>query len=276
MDVSKRDVRRIVQETLSFLTKECYLDLIDLSKVPEKELRRQYVDYRLFSNTWSIGSIFSSIAEGYTQSNAEKTEDADTVIESLLLKYGFSKKWQITKRILANNIPVIMAVADIEENFAMVDADMDKAGYFMGFQKIVNIKDMQWRILQYEPMYEFDQTNILRYYPLAYHWTPVYHLENIKKNGFVPKTENRAYNYPPRVYFLNGAAPRPEIMALGQNLCKANIDGRNDGKYALIYVSTDKIPKEFKFYYDPNMRNAMYTTDIISSDVIDKIEKYQF
>lgn len=276
MDVSKRDVRRIVQESLSFLTKECYLDLIDLTKVSEKELRRQYIDYRFFSNTWSIGSIFSSIAEGYTQSNAEKTEDADTVIESLLLKYGFNKKWQITKRISANNIPVIMAVADIEENFAMVDADMDKAGYFMGFQKIVNIKGMQWRILQYEPMYEFDQTVILRYYPIAYHWTPVYNLDNIKKNGFIPKTENRAYNYPPRIYFLNGAAPRPEIMALGQNLCKTNTDRRNDRKYALIYVSTAKIPKECKFYSDPNMRNAMYTTDIITPEVIDKIEKYRF
>lgn len=276
MDVFKRDIRRIVQESLSFLTKECYLDLIDLTKVPEKELRKQYVDYRLFSNTWSIGSIFSTIAEEYAQSTAEKTEDADTVIESLLLKYGFNKKWQITKRISANNIPVIMAVANIEENFALVDADMDKAGYFMGFQKIVNIKDMQWRILQYEPMYEFDQTNILRYYPIAYHWTPVYNLDSIKKNGFVPKTANCAYNYPPRIYFLNGAAPRPDIMALGLKLCKTNTDRQNDGKYALIYVSTDKIPKECKFYYDPNMRNAMYTTDIISSDVINKIEKYQF
>ena len=111
---------------------------------------------------------------------------------------------------------------------------------------------------------------------IAYHWTPLYNLQNIIDNGFVPKTENKSFDYPPRIYFLNGAAPNDEIMKLGENLCIVNKDVENDGSYVLIKIDTEKIPEGVKFYFDPNMPNAMYTTDSIPSDVIVETKRYRF
>ena len=250
--------------------------MIDLSKVPEKELRGHYVDYRFFARKTSFCNMFVPVAEGYAVSSSDKTEDPDSVISALIDKYGFSKKWQVSKVLRSNNISVLTVVADIEENLQMVSDDMDKAGYFVGFRKVVNIKGMQWQIVQFEPMFEFDQTESLKKYSIAYHWTPLYNLQNIIDNGFVPKTENKSFDYPPRIYFLNGAAPNDEIMKLGENLCIVNKDVENDGSYVLIKIDTEKIPEGVKFYFDPNMPNAMYTTDSIPSDVIVETKRYRF
>lgn len=275
----KNKTIRIIYKTLLetfHIGKENYLDMIDLSKVPEKELRGHYVDYRFFARKTSFCNMFVPVAEGYAVSSSDKTEDPDSVISALIDKYGFSKKWQVSKVLRSNNISVLTVVADIEENLQMVSDDMDKASYFVGFRKVVNIKGMQWQIVQFEPMFEFDQTESLKKYSIAYHWTPLYNLQNIIDNGFVPKTENKSFDYPPRIYFLNGAAPNDEIMKLGENLCIVNKDVENDGSYVLIKIDTEKIPEGVKFYFDPNMPNAMYTTDSIPSDVIVETKRYRF
>ena len=44
----------------------------------------------------------------------------------------------------------------------------------------------------------------------------------------------------------------------------------------LIKIDTEKIPEGVKFYFDPNMPNAMYTTDSIPSDVIVETKRYRF
>lgn len=43
-----------------------------------------------------------------------------------------------------------------------------------------------------------------------------------------------------------------------------------------IKIDTEKIPEGVKFYFDPNMPNAMYTTDSIPSDVIVETKRYRF
>ena len=160
----KNKTIRIIYKTLLetfHIGKENYLDMIDLSKVPEKELRDHYVDYRFFARKTSFCNMFVPVAEGYAVSSSDKTEDPDSVVSALIDKYGFSKKWQVSKVLRSNNISVLTVVADIEENLQMVSDDMDKAGYFVGFRKVVNIKGMQWQIVQFEPMFEFDQTVVV-------------------------------------------------------------------------------------------------------------------
>lgn len=278
MEIKNKAIRTIYKTLMEVLHpgRTNYLDMIDLSKVPEKELRDHYVDYRFFARKSSFCNMFVPVAEGYASSSSDKTEDPDSVISSLIDKYGFSKKWQVTKVMRANDISVLTVVADIEENLQMVNDDMDKAGYFLGFRKTLNIKGMQWQIVQFEPMFEFDQTESLKKYNIAYHWTPQYNLQSILDDGFIPKTINKGFNYPPRIYFLNGAAPNDEIMKLGENLCIVNKNLENDGNYVLIKINTEKIPENVKFYFDPSMPNAMYTIDPIPANVITDITEYNF
>lgn len=102
----------------------------------------------------------------------------------------------------------------------------------------------------------------------------MYNLENIKKNGFELKSENKAFDTPNRIYVMSGEMPSIMMMAIGYGLCRKNTDHRNDGNYVLIKMSTVKIPKECQFYGDSNMEGAYYTDKTVPADVIVSFEKH--
>lgn len=251
-----------------------HLHLIDLSKVPEEELRKHYVDYGIWHLKDGFGSPFIRIAEDI-QGN-RFTWDADYVVQSLTTKYILNGDWQITKVTGSNKVPIIIAIADIGKNFDMVASDMANAGYHLGYSYAKEERGMRWQILQFEPLYPNVTDDLIRNNPTAYHWTPWYNLENIKKNGFAPSSNNSIFSYPPRVYFLAGSCTTGQLFGLGNELYKANHSMNNDGNYALIRIDTENIPANIVFYLDPNMENAMYTYDTIPPTVISTVKRYNF
>ena len=57
-------------------------------------------------------------------------------------------------------------------------------------------------VFQYEPKFQdshLTKRSIGRY---LYHITTVNHLDKIRKIGFIPKSRNKNFDYPPRVYFF--------------------------------------------------------------------------
>ena len=65
-----------------------------------------------------------------------------------------------------------------------------------------------------------------------------------------------------------GSCTNQELSDIGRALCEANSDKRNNGNYSLFYIDTTEIPEDVKFYYDPNMPNAMYTYNELPISVI--------
>lgn len=275
----RKMIREAIHEALEDIFKPkdriCYLDSIDLKKVPIEELKKQYVDYRLERLADGFGSPISKLAEGLTYASAKKTAQADRVVLEMTVKYGLNKQWQIKKRIAENNVPIIIAVADIGENSYLIESDFANAGYFLGFNRAENIDGMKWKILQFEPIHQEDNTDEIRKNNIAYHWSPSYNKAFILKNGFIPSSNNNLFSYPPRVHFMCGTCTNQELTDIGRALCEANSDKRNNGNYSLFYIDTTEIPEDVKFYYDPNMPNAMYTYNELPISVILNVREYK-
>ncbi len=255
--------------------KKCFLSLINLKNIPEMELRKQYIDYIFTHLEDGFGSPFSKIAEDMVYSSAKKTENADKVVFELSIKYGLNKQWQILKKVAENDIPIIMAIADINQNCQLIETDLSTAGYFLGFSRKETVNGMKWRIMQFEPLYQEDKTDLLRQYKVAYHWSPSYNKGNILKNGFIPSSSNKMFSYPPRIYFMNGQSTDKELLSIVQGLCCMNIDERNNNIYTLFFIDTSEIPENVKFYLDPNMKNSLYTNNSIPNSVIFKTKDYK-
>lgn len=278
---AKKIVEKLAEKELLNVIKEhmlrlrpCRLGLLDLSKVPVENLRERYRDYGIFQGCCGIIEPFKQISEDIEGNRI--SEDAKTVAQNLGRKYLLDRSWQIIVDDGDNDVPILVAIADIKENSKMVIDDMAMAGYFVGYRKEYQKDGMLWQVLQFEPLYPKDNTDEVKKGTIAYHWTPSYNLGDITKNGLVPKSENSHFSYPPRVYIMTRKCDYNRLMALGQTLCLMNKDPRNNGKYALISLRTWKIPKETKFYYDPNMTDAMYTYDVIPPSAILNIEKHKF
>lgn len=256
------------------LKKKNYLYKISFKTIPLEELKQAYIDLSLYDLPDGYGSTLSKIAEGLSFSDAKRTADADITINDIIRKFGINRRWQIQKVDASNQIFIIVAYGNIGNNRQILIDALKNAGYFLSFESTANVRGMQWGKLQFEPMFEEDKTDDIRKCGTAWHWSPSYNEENILKNGFVPKTENRLFLYPPRVYFIKGGANITEITDLGKRLCSINSDIRNNGEYTLYLIDTTELPSECRFYYDPNMRNAMYTENIIPTDLILKYKRY--
>lgn len=251
-----------------------YLNIINLQNVPEDELRKHYIDYTLNHLADGYGSPISKLAEELTYAYAKKTANADRVVLEMSVKYGLSKKWQITKKIAENNVPIILAIANIGQNSLLIESDFTNAGYFLGHSREETVCGMKWKILQFEPLYQEDKTNDIRENNIAYHWSPIYNEPYILKNGFIPSSNNHLFSYPPRIYFMTGKCTNSELIGIGKALCEANKEKRNNGEYTLFFIDTSEIPEDAKFYYDPNMHNAMYTYDALPPSVILKSKHF--
>lgn len=140
-ETAKEILKEAVEKELWNIVKEhlmeqrpCYLNGIDLSKVPVEKLREKYVDYK-FHHFWGgVIPPFKKIAED--KEGKRVSEDAKVVADRLSLKYQLAPEWQIEIFDGENSIPVICAIADINENLTMVEKDMEIAGYFAGHRKV--------------------------------------------------------------------------------------------------------------------------------------------
>lgn len=256
------------------LKKKNYLYKISFKSVPLEELKRAYIDLRMYALPDGYGSTLSKIAEGLSFSDAKRTADADATIADIIRKFGINRKWQIQKVVASNQISIIVAYGAIRDNRQILIDALKNAGYFLSFESMADIRGMQWGKLQFEPMFEEDKMDDIRKCGTAWHWSPSYNEESILKIGFVPKTENQIFSYPPRIYFIKGSTNITEITDLGKRLYSINSDVRNNGEYTRYLIDTTELPDECRFYYDPNMRNAMYTENIIPSDLILKYKRY--
>lgn len=250
---------------------------LDLAKVPVGELEKQYKDLRFSAGIVDgFGTTVGKIAEGAAYSDAKKTADADKTIEDLKLKFDFNNQWQVQKVVANNQVSIIVAVGFIGENENLLIEAMNNAGYFNSFRIENDIRGMKWLKLQFEPMYEEDKTDDIRKSGAAWHWSPSYNEEAILQNGFIPKTENTLFSFPPRIYFMKAGIPIAEVINIGKILYLQNKDKRNNGEYTLFFIDTLDLPEECKFYYDPNLKNAMYTDATIPPDVIIRHKKFDF
>lgn len=163
----------IVFESIRFpedLKRESFLDEFDatLKQVDEARWKSHYLNYAIYQGNPGFGTSFFRIAEEYAASSAQETKAPDLVVQDLVIRYEMDPTWQVRKRMASNRVPVIMVIADIDRNLEYIKEDMDTAGYFLGFHRNITVFGMPFIELQFEPMFEVEQTDKVRLYEVEF------------------------------------------------------------------------------------------------------------
>lgn len=275
--MTEQEIRKIIIEVLNEEIKK-YDKLnngfvFDLSKIPKEELEKQYVDFSKQFSFRSYANPLSKDVNGYLFESFGDVLPSDAVVKALMMEYKL-KEWQFKCIEYCNKVSIYILIPDIGDNVNKITADMDRMGYFLG-QDFINGNG--WRQVNYEPKEQEDNTEeIKEKFKVLLHLTPYYNVDSIMRFGLIPKNANLMYNYPQRVYMLTQNVTEDDFWNLGNGLSTANMDSRNTGIYILLKITLKKVPDDVKFFYDPNMPNAVYTTKGIPSECVEIYQKYRF
>lgn len=159
---------------------------------------------------------------------------------------------------------------------------MNACGYFpiCGFEQYKRNKDLGE--ITFEPKFTQDiGSKIREKCQYLFHVTPSVMIGKIRKNGLIPKSKNTIFQYPDRIYFMEG-----DMLTYSQILSLKNIqivrnntnpqgtNPKDNLNYSLLTLALEKIPKDVKFYKDPLAKNAVFTYDNIPASSIIKIQDF--
>ena len=138
------------------------------------------------------------------------------------------------------------------------------------------------KYIQYEPRHQNFINDMVQNEEYIYHLTPTNKVEKIIKYGLTPKTNNKLFKYPERIYFFLHKPSEEDCLCLmrqfyKQELVKVKEDKKYvpyNGGYTLLAIDTEQI-KTVNFSYDPNAFDAIFTTDNISPNAIEIISQIE-
>lgn len=279
--ISKKRLRTIIEEevTKSFSNAEIE-EMFNLPERTVEELKMTYFDYSTYTGNCGFGNILMTKRDiGKTNDNTnyitEATEQPlpfQQVVNNLYQKYLINP-WQfkeIQNITASNGINIICIIADINRNCDLVIDAMKQMGYFKSVKNdnVIVQYGMTFRVMQFEPLVQKTENDLIRSMKAVFHITPTYNAENIEKNGFIPQSKNSVFNYPDRVYFVKGNTYPYRILEIVQMLSDSNFDQRNDGSYTIFMVDLKKVPLEINFYLDPNMEESCFVEEKVPSMAI--------
>lgn len=129
----------------------------------------------------------------------------------------------------------------IKEYFKIYSASDGEKYYSL--KEITNEGDVEnlYLTLQFEPIHQNNVTDeIKEIEKTLIHLTPFYYVGKIKHIGFSPRSKNKQFGYPDRVYFLKGSIDRDKLLEIAERLNYSNENKTNNGKYAIMTIDTEK------------------------------------
>lgn len=156
--------------------------------------------------------------------------DIEKVRKEIIKRYSLAD-WQFQIVEEANKINVALVVPNYIRNEELITKDMDIFGYYVNLKYKKELFGYPHLIIKFDPKYPPSINNTVRNLTCLLHLTPIYNLESIEKNGFIPQHKNKKFSYPPRLHFIKGNVTRDDVILLGQQLCNFNDDIKNNGEY---------------------------------------------
>ena len=114
----------------------------------------------------------------------------------------------------------------------------------------------------FEKKHEEDITKKVKKLSAIWHVSPIKHKDKILKIGLCPRSENKKGKHPERIYFAMNIHTAKNIKDEMNNYY-------NGVKMVSFKINPKLLPKDIKFYYDPNAENCVYTTSNISPEYIE-------
>ena len=244
-------------------------------KLTENDIKKIIHDvvfhlHKTVDNPLCIDNYFRNnpLMEGYF-----KTYPPEKIEYYLKKKYGDYATIILTKN--ENDVDVfIIGFFNDEENEDYINKDMAMCGYFPSCYEIRdNIK-----YVQYEPRHQNKINDLVQDEEYIYHLTKTSKVSKILQNGLTPKTNNKKFKYPDRVYFFLHEPSIDDCLFLMKQFhfeeSKNKKVKQYFGTYTLLAIDTEQI-KNVDFAYDPNAFECIYTYDNIPPSAIEIVEEIE-
>ena len=203
------------------------------------------------------------------------TYPIETVRKHLINRYNFDD-WQVEIIKGENNTEqLVIRVYNTKENKNELDNVLKRCGYYPSYAQVT--KDGSTIAIQYEKRIEDDANSLVSKKRFLYHITPSSCVKKILEQGLCPKTKNKKFQYPSRIYlFLN--IPQKKISTiLAQQLYQYipqneySVKNKLYDTFSLLEIDVNKLGDldyNYVFYKDPNTEGGVFTVDNIPPHAI--------
>ena len=265
--LTENDIKCIVKETIQEYVENSRREVFDLSKITTEMAAKQFVDYATME---PVG--FTTLNYDKVEEEANSSRPLSEVKADMMAKYQWDP-WQFTINRLANNIEVALLIPNFGQNISTVISDMNKNGYFKGYERDVPICGLPYKELRFEPLYQESERNTVLNLGMIFHSTHKDNIPNILQNGLIPYSKNPKFSYPKRVYFSKFVSDIRHICDITKQL--ADVNNTNVLDYCIITIDTKKIPENVDFYLGPIYENGIFTNDIITPECIMNVKTFK-
>ena len=219
-----------------------------------------------FDNPLTMPEKFrnSPLMEGYFETYP--SEKVEKYLKKRYGKYAYIDRFENDNGVWVFRI----GIYNDEEGIKVVDKDMALCGYFPSMKEIKG----EMIYMFYEPRHQDKINDLVQDEEYIYHLTRTVRVEKILKNGLSPKTHNKKFTYPDRIYFFLHEPNKEECLLLMKQFyveeAKTPDKKIYDGPYTLLAIDTEKV-KECNFSYDPNAFECIYTYDNVPPTAIEVV-----
>lgn len=265
--LTENDIKRIVKETIQEYVENSRREVFDLSQITPEMAAKQFVDYATME---PVG--FTTLNYDKVEEEANSSRPLSEVKADMMAKYQWDP-WQFTINKFANNIEIAVLIPNFGQNISTVISDMNKNGYFKGYERNVPICGLPYKELRFEPLYQESERNTVLNMGMIFHSTYKDNVPNILRNGLIPDSKNPKFTYPKRTYFSKFTFDIRHICDITEQLAKVN--NKNVLDYCIITIDTKKIPDNVDFYFDPIYENGIFTNDIVPAKCIMNVKTFK-
>lgn len=249
--------------------------LFHIDSIPIEELEDQYIDLSSIVSSSGYGGRFMGTNGKILKEEALSTLSIDETKSQIKDKFQL-KDWQFATKNGKNGIELVVLYPGIFKNTKLIKDAMLACGWSVATTGYIFKHMMLWRVISFDPIFQDDVYSEARQYDYLFHWTPLYNYQSILKDGLIPKSENKYFDYPDRLHFIKGNASMQEVYNIGQQLCASNKKYKNNGDYILLGIDMSKLPREIEIFYDPRYECGYYTKESIPSSSIIPLIGYNF
>lgn len=265
--LTENEIKRIVKESIQEYIEKFRKEVFDLSKITPEMAEKQFVDYATMEPVGFTVLNYNKIEEDVNYSRPLSEVRAD-----MMAKYQWDP-WQFVVTQISNNIEIALLIPDYNQNIPTIISDMNKNGYFKGYERSILINNLPYKELRFEPLYQESERNTVINMGMIFHSTYKNNIPNILQNGLIPDSKNPKFTYPKRVYFSKFTSDIRKICDITVQL--ANVNHKNVLDYCIITIDTKKIPDNVDFYFDPIYENGIFTNDIIPTECIMSVKTFK-
>lgn len=245
-------------------------DYWDLDSYSHEQLKSIFTDLSIFIYGNNFGEPLQIDDKGIKiyESTIDNTLPYEEVKKELKRDFYF-QDWQIKEQRGANDIKLILLLADIGENVKIIIEKMKLMGWSKSYitpPSIIN--GMPMKAISFDPIYQDSIKDIIKRWRFLYHISPAINKDSILKKGLLPFSKNGKFDYPPRVHLLKPSLSDSQLRSIARQLYDSDNSPDNNGTYCLFQIDVNKLPDEIDFFFDPRFEKGVYTKQEIPKESI--------